>query len=390
MPKTKILIVEDEIIPAKDIQTCLRKLGYTVSGIASSGEEAIQKASEICPDLVLMDIKLKGDMNGIEAAKQIKESFSIPIVYLTAYADDATLQAAKITEPYGYILKPFEERDIHINIEIALYKHKMEMERKQLLSELKRKSKELEQVVYITSHDFRSPLVNIQGFSKELEEAFGEVNSALDSKDIPSAVREKLASVLQDDIPEALKYIVLSTSKLDSLVSGLLQLSRVGGKIIKTRQLDMNELMSNVVNGFKYRANEMGVTLDFDELPSCRGDEGLINQVFSNLLENALKFLDQGRKGIIKISGQKVKEQVEYCVEDNGIGIAVEDQRKIYEIFQRLNPDDSGKGEGLGLAIVRRILDRHDGKIWVESEPGKGAKFFVSLPERNNELFTRW
>ena len=126
MSKTKILVVEDETILAKDIQICLRRLGYTVSGIASSGEEAIQKATDVRPDLVLMDIKLKGEMDGTETAWHIKESFSIPVVYLTAHVDDATLVRAMITEPYGYILKPFEDRDLHISIEIALYKHKSE------------------------------------------------------------------------------------------------------------------------------------------------------------------------------------------------------------------------------------------------------------------------
>ena len=102
MSKIKILIVEDETILAKDIQICLGKLRYTVSGIASSCEEAIQKASETCPDLVLMDIMLNGELDGIEAAMQIKENFNIPVVYLTAHTDSATLERAKITEPYGY------------------------------------------------------------------------------------------------------------------------------------------------------------------------------------------------------------------------------------------------------------------------------------------------
>ena len=126
MAKSQILIVEDEGIAAKDIEGCLKDLGYGVVGIASSGREAIAKAGELCPDLVLMDIVLKGEMNGIEAAEQIYHALNIPVVYLTAYSDESTLQRAKITEPYGYILKPFEEKELHTNIEMALYKHKME------------------------------------------------------------------------------------------------------------------------------------------------------------------------------------------------------------------------------------------------------------------------
>ncbi len=130
MAKSKIMIVEDEWITADDIKTSLQSLGYTVTSMVSSGKEAIQKAEEDRPDLVLMDIVLKGKMDGIEAANQIRSRFNIPIVYLTAYADEKVLERAKITEPFGYIVKPFINEDLKITIEIALYKHKAERERK--------------------------------------------------------------------------------------------------------------------------------------------------------------------------------------------------------------------------------------------------------------------
>ncbi|MGL4597732.1 MAG: response regulator [Bacteroidia bacterium] len=126
MSKTNILIVEDESIVAKDIQMSLRKLGYNVVAICSNGEDAIAAVGEHLPQLVLMDIMLKGEMSGIEAAEQIRERHSIPIIYLTAYADESTLSKAKITEPYGYIIKPFKEIDLRTSIEMALYKHEKE------------------------------------------------------------------------------------------------------------------------------------------------------------------------------------------------------------------------------------------------------------------------
>jgi DNA-binding LytR/AlgR family response regulator len=126
MSKTNILIVEDESIVAKDIQHSLKKLGYTVVGMCSTGEDAIKTAEEVKPDLVLMDIMLKGEMSGIEAAGQIREKFNIPIIYLTAYADESTLSKAKVSEPYGYIIKPFKEIDLHTSIEMAIYKHEKE------------------------------------------------------------------------------------------------------------------------------------------------------------------------------------------------------------------------------------------------------------------------
>ena len=126
MSKTNILIVEDESIVAKDIQHSLKKLGYTVVGICSTGEDAIRTAEEMKPDIVLMDIMLKEEMSGIEAAAQIREKLNIPVIYLTAYADESTLNKAKVSEPYGYIIKPFEEIDLHTSIEMAIYKHEKE------------------------------------------------------------------------------------------------------------------------------------------------------------------------------------------------------------------------------------------------------------------------
>ena len=123
MAKLRILVVEDESIVAKDIQNSLKKLGYTVPTIISSGEKAVEEVEQSKPDIVLMDIMLKGDVNGIEAANTIRERFDIPVIFLTAYADDNTLSKAKISEPYGYIIKPFKEKELQTTIEMAMYKH---------------------------------------------------------------------------------------------------------------------------------------------------------------------------------------------------------------------------------------------------------------------------
>lgn len=128
MSKNNILVVEDEAIVSKDIQQSLKKLGYNIVGAVDTGEKAIAKANETKPDLVLMDIMLKGDMSGIEAAEQVRNNLNIPVIYLTAYADENTLAKAKVTEPYGYIIKPFKEIDLHTSIEMALYKHSKEKE----------------------------------------------------------------------------------------------------------------------------------------------------------------------------------------------------------------------------------------------------------------------
>ncbi len=136
MTKAKIMIVEDEWIAAEDTQYKLQELGYIVTALASTGNEAIQKAEEDKPDLVLTDIVLEGEMDGIEVAKQIYSSFDIPFIYLTAYADDEILERIKITEPFGYIVKPFTNEDLKITIELALYKHKAEGKRRKQIQDL--------------------------------------------------------------------------------------------------------------------------------------------------------------------------------------------------------------------------------------------------------------
>lgn len=128
MSKVNVLVVEDESIVSKDIQHSLKKLGYNVVGAAATGEKAIEIATTEKPDIVLMDIMLKGDMNGIETAEQIKSLLFIPVIFLTAYADESTLAKAKVIEPYGYIIKPFKEIDLHTSIEMAIYKHKKQKE----------------------------------------------------------------------------------------------------------------------------------------------------------------------------------------------------------------------------------------------------------------------
>jgi PAS domain S-box-containing protein len=177
MAKERILIVEDQKIVAEDIKEVLTKLRYKVIGIVSSGEEAIKKAEETQPDLILMDIKLKGEMDGIEAAKNIRAHLDISIVYLTAYSDEKTLERAKITEPFGYIIKPFEDRELHSTIEMAIYKHRTE-------DKLREYSEELEEMVDERTAELKVAIDQLQeevDERKRAEEALGETKDLLES-----------------------------------------------------------------------------------------------------------------------------------------------------------------------------------------------------------------
>ncbi len=241
------------------------------------------------------------------------------------------------------------------------------------------KNKELEQVVYIASHDLRSPLVNVDGYGRELGYALNDMARALETDHTSmEALKAELKTPMQDMI-DALHYISSSTNQMDALLNGLLKLSRTGRVPLNIGQVNMNDLLDKVVSAMEFQLQKSGVEVHVGELPPCRGDSVQLTQVFSNLLGNAFKYLDPSRPGVVRVSGHVQKSRCVYCVEDNGIGIDPAHQQNIFEVFHRLDPLHS-KGEGLGLTIVRQVLERLGGNVRVESEPGRGASFFVELP----------
>jgi len=243
---------------------------------------------------------------------------------------------------------------------------------------LAEKNKELETIVYVASHDLRSPLVNIQGFSQELARACTELKGGLGGPD-QHALSEEISRLLDEDVPEAIEYILSSVVKIDNLLAGLLRFSRLGRAALRIERLDINAMLQSIVHSMEFQVQRAAATIALEPVPDCQGDATQIGQVFSNLIDNAIKYLAKGRPGQITVFGRIESGKCIYAVRDNGIGIAREHQHKVFEIFHRLEPD-LAEGEGLGLAIAERILERQNGRIWVESTPGQGSCFFVSLP----------
>ncbi|MBX0326777.1 PAS domain S-box protein [Oscillochloris sp. ZM17-4] len=272
-------------------------------------------------------------------------------------------------------------RDVRFELAIDITARKQaEVARERLSGDLARKNRELEQIVYVASHDLRSPLVNVQGFSRELQASLDDLKLALAELDLPATQRDQVSFLTEQDIPESLSYILTGVSKMDALLKGLLRLSRLGRAALSIEPLDVGQIVAETLIALDFQIKQGGIHVDLGPLPHCRGDATQVGQIFANLIGNALKYLAPERPGSISITGRTAEGMAVYCVADNGRGIAAEHQEKIFELYYRLEPAQS-EGEGLGLTIVRTIAERLGGWVRVTSTPGVGSQFAVALPE---------
>lgn len=251
-----------------------------------------------------------------------------------------------------------------------------QQENKKLIEE---KNKELENIVYVTSHDLRSPLVNIQGFTKEIQSLIGEIKELVLDENVDEQKKEKLEEIINKEIKEANDFIDSSVNKMSALLEGLLQLSRLGRSQMVPEKVDLEKVFDEIICINEYMIKEAEIEVKKEKLPKITADYNKVSQIFSNLFENAIKYRDLKKKSYIEISGRSNENYHIITISDNGIGIKDKHIDKIFEIFHQLDPDLS-KGEGLGLTIVKRLLEKHKGNITVESEYGIGTSFHISFP----------
>jgi signal transduction histidine kinase len=240
---------------------------------------------------------------------------------------------------------------------------------------------EIQKFAYIVSHDLRAPLVNIMGFTTELEAAAKTVGRFVNDRikrpdnDVPAEVVEAIG----EDVPEAFRFIKTSTAKMDGLISAILKLSREGRRVLTPEPLPMRSVVENIVATLKHRVDEKGAEIVILPLPNLTADRLAVEQIFGNLLDNATKYLAPERPGVITVRGTTKGPFAIFEVQDNGRGIAPVDHERIFELFRRAGQQNVA-GEGIGLAYVRQLVYRLGGTITLESTFGEGTIFRLSLP----------
>lgn len=384
MASISILVVDDERIVALDIKGTLETLGYQVCAVANSAETALKAAETHSPDLILMDINLKGEMDGIAIAHVFNAKYATPVVFLTAYSDRDTFERAKSSNPYGFILKPFDARKLHSAIEIALVKHSEEAR----LTEARQKA-ELENSAKSSffanmSHEIRNSLNGIVGMTDLALE------TALDKEQ-----KEYMTTVLD------------SAENLLDILNDILDLSRIEARkmSLSPKRFNLEDLISKIIRTHLPKAHKKKLTLTYD-IPSfvprmLKGDPTRVSQILNNLLSNAIKFTDQGSISLevsdLATLGAYTEQQhipvpkyrmLLFSVRDTGVGLTEAEQNYIFEPYKQVLAEGKTpiRGTGLGLAICRDLVELMNGTIWVRSKPGAGSTFHFTAQFEHGEL----
>lgn len=358
----KILIVEDELIAAESLKIDLEKLGYEVMGIVTSGEKAINKVRQTNPDLILMDIMIKGEIDGIVTAEKIREKYHIPIIYLTAYADKNTVKRAESTQAYGYLVKPYKLIDISTTIQMAIAKYQEDIKLQEDLEQQKRLNTLKTHALATASHDLRNPLTNILGYTELLRD-YGEK--------IPENKRKQFFNFIKEAV----------TEMNDSLEDLLLISQAEEGKLkLYLEEFDLVYLINSTVQEHCHISKKHQINFTSNKIKCLVSlDKKILRHAINNLLSNAIKYSPEG--GDINVELKCNIKNIVLTIEDYGIGIPDEYKNKLFQLFERAKNVGSIKGNGLGLSIVKKAIELHRGTINLVSKKGKGAKFIINIPK---------
>ena len=379
MAAKRILVVEDNMTASRIIQLSLKRSGYEISGAVTSGEQAVEEALQSRPDLVIMDIMLSGTMNGIQAAAAIREKEPIPVIFLTAYEDEGILKEAQRTEPFGYLIKPFKDNDLRVNIEMALYRAEMEEklrrseENKAKLEEQLRQAQKMKAIGMLAggiAHDFNNIMSIISGYTElaALEAAAeskqrSHLDHALEAVQRGKDVVRQILAFSRRDAPD--KKPIDLAERLQKALTRIYATLPAGIEVRKNLQLESAAIVGN--------ADQM-------------------DEVFVNLFTNALRAMAE-HGGLLGVSlCERVLTQseledhpdlapgpyAELAVTDTGHGMSKETLERVFDPYFTTMP--TGGGSGLGLSVVLGIVKGHNGEIVAESIPGQGSAFRILLP----------
>lgn len=360
--RLKILMVDDKPENLLVLERLLKDLPLDLYK-ARSGNEALKLTLHHEFALALLDIQMP-EMDGYELAelmRQEEKTARIPFIFISAiYTDSINVFEGYEKGAFSYITKPFEPQVLLSKVRFFIDQYNQEKELKLRTEELQQINEELESFSYTVSHDLRAPLRAIDGFSKVLA--------------------KKTAGKLDADQTRYLDVIIENVGKMSTLIDDLLDFSRMGRLKKRESLVDMDQLVNEVFEDLTQSYDKNRFRLTLHPLPKLRGDREMMKHVMANLLGNAIKFSSERDQIVIEVGAEKGAETSIYYIRDNGAGFDMEYADKLFGMFQRLHSDDEFEGTGVGLAIVQRIIKRHKGKVWAQSEQGKGATFFFSVP----------
>lgn len=363
---TRLLVVDDESAQMKALCDTLELEGFQPTGFTSA-KRALASLRPGDHELLLTDLMMP-ELNGIELIRAAREvDPELAGIVMTGHGTIDTAVAAMQVGALDYVLKPFKLNVILTVIGRALDVRRLRLEnaalqRRELerAAELAAAYRDLESFSYSVSHDLRSPLRAIRGYMSLYLDEFGAT--------VPAEGRPHLDRV------------VAGAERMDHLIEDLLKFCRFSRIPLVKQPVDLNRIVRALVQELQAREPHRGVSIQTGELPPCHGDPSLLQQVLANLLSNAFKFTRNTSDARISIGsytapGADGSPECVYFVRDNGAGFDMKYAGKLFGVFQRLHSQDQFEGTGVGLSIVKRVLERHGGRIWAESTPGQGACF---------------
>ena len=393
MEKADILIVEDDVLTATVLQKYLLRCNYNVLPIAINAITALNIINEKKPDLILMDIFLKDSIDGIEIAKQIKDDFDIPVIYLTADSSEETIQRAKITEPFGYLVKPVDNKTLITNVEFTLQKQ-VSYNRK-ILETLRKANDELEQRVKErttelsrTNQELRNEIKHRKIAEEALRKAERLATIGRMSTVLAHEIRNPLNSIKINsdilvetlDLPEnkkrRLQIIQKEVNRLNKLLRDVLQFSRHSEMVFT--EFNINNLIDNIYIQLKPSFDEKQITFkNSTDNISVKGDFEKLKQVFLNLILNSFDAIkENGKIEIYSDIGED--KYLNLYVKDNGSGIS--NNEKLFEPFYTTK----SQGTGLGLSISQNIIEQHSGTLKLVCSKTGETIFMITLPLLKN------